>query len=785
MIGRTISHYRVLEKLGAGGMGVVYKAEDTRLGRQVALKFLSEDMLKDPTALERFRREARSASALNHPNICTIYDIGETEGTPFLAMELMEGTTLRERLAEGPLPPEQLIEVAIEFADALAAAHSAGIIHRDLKPANLFLTRLGHLKILDFGLAKVADGNKGDSSRVATAARDLTATETTIGTISYMSPEQARGDALDTRTDLFSFGAVLYERATGARAFDGQTTAMVFDAILHQAAPSIGGNNQALQPIVDKALEKDRELRYQSAADIRADLKRLKHDSAPTVRTAPVAAAKHRVLGIALGAAIVAIIASVGLWQSRRPAPSAPSKQITMAVLPFANLSGNQLHDYLRLAVPDELITILSHSPALAVRPFALTRKYAGDVDPQQTGRTLKVAQIITGDYRDNNGRLSLSVEAIDVEANNVVWRDSIEVAANDLIALRNELSNRIRTGLLPKLGGGPAVVTDVSRPRNDEAYELFMRATALSFDAVPNAEALQMLQRAVDLDPSYAPAWNALGWRHYVTGQYEGGGKDAFTRAETAYTKALSLDPNALLPARGLIVLRAERGDLQGAYQQARALVIRQPNSGDAHFAVSYVLRYAGLNDEAAHECDEALRLDPSSQSFRSCSIVFVARGEFQRIEDFTRFDRNSSWARNMRGHTLVLQGKMAEALREAGDVHDSRGSWDAISAIVNRHPQAEIERAVANHERALMAVEDGEPAFFSGLLYTALGRDDAALRLLRHGVSRNFCFDANSRGTAMVLARLNANPEYQKIRKDAEQCRQRFLDWRARNAP
>jgi serine/threonine protein kinase len=784
MIGRTVSHYRVLERLGAGGMGVVYKAEDTRLGRQVALKFLSEELAKDPASLERFRREARSASALNHPNICTIYEVDEADGAPFLAMELLEGTTLRERLDQGPLAEGQIVEVAIEFADALAAAHAANIIHRDLKPANLFLTRLGHLKILDFGLAKIAPGDKSDSSALATAAKDLTATDTTMGTVSYMSPEQARGEVLDTRTDLFSFGVVLYEMATGSRAFTGTTNATIFDAILHLSPPPLPIRHQALQPVIDKALQKDRELRYQSAADIRADLKRLRHESAPTVQTRRVERRTVPVLGVILGAAIIAIVGSVALWQSRKMAPNAPAKQTTMAVLPFANLSGNQQHDYLSLAVPDELITILSHSPALAVRPFAMTRKFAGDADPQQTGRTLKVAQVVTGDYRENNGRLSLSVEAIDVEANNVVWRDSVEVVGSDLIALRNELSNRIRAGLLPRLGGA-GTISDASRPQNDEAYALFMRAAALNYDPVPNGQALEMLERAVSLDPSYSPAWNALGWRHYNLAQYGSGGNDEFAHAEAAFTKALSLDPNAILSARGLIVLRTERGDLRGAYQQVRKLVVLQPNSGDAHFTLSYVLRYAGLLDEAAHECDEALRLDPASQNFRSCSIVFIQRGESERMEDFTRFDRNSTWARNLRGHLLVMQGKMAEAIREAGDTRDARGSWEAISAIINRRPEAEIDKAIASHERAVMAIEDGEPAYFTALLYASMGFDATALRLLRHAVSKNFCFDASAKGVAPILARLSSNPDYQRIREDAHRCRQGFVDWRATNAP
>ena len=781
MIGRTISHYRVVEKLGAGGMGIVYKAEDTRLGRFVALKFLSDDLLKDPTALERFRREARSASALNHPNICTIYEIDEADGTPFLAMELLEGVTLKERLDHGPLAHEQIVEVATEFADALATAHGAQIIHRDLKPANLFLTRLGHLKILDFGLAKRATEQREDSSRLATVGKDLTASDTTIGTVSYMSPEQARGDALDARTDLFSFGAVVYEMATGNRAFNGSTTALVYDAILHGDPPPMGGNHQALEPIVRKAIEKDRELRYQSAADIRADLKRLKHDSAPsTIRTAAAPRRTNRVLGIAAAIAILGLLGSV-LWRTRSPQQK-NAKLTSVAVLPFTNLTGAPQNDYLRLAVADELITILSHSESLAVRPFAMTRKFTGDLDPQQTGRTLNVANVITGDVRDNGGRLGLSIEVIDVEKNDVVWRDTIDVAGADLIALRNELSNRIRAGFMSKVGA-TMDSSDASRPRNDEAYTLFLQATALNTDPQPNKQALEMLKRATTLDLTYAPAWAAIGWRYYNEAQYGAGGKEALAQSEAAHLKALAIDPNTILSLRGLIVQRTETGDLPGAYQQARAFVSRRPNSGDAHFAVGYVLRYAGLFDDAKRECDAALALDPFNPSFRSCSVVFVNVGEPNRVEDFIRYDRNSEWARNVRGQLLINEGKYAEGLKVYGDAASYRDQSTLVTAVMNHRPQAEIDQAIAKTNAIARGVDDGEPPFFAAQTYAALNLKQPALEMLRLAVQRNYC-GTLAMDTVAVFAPLRGEPEYGQIRKAAEQCRQRFLDWRAKNA-
>jgi TolB-like protein/predicted Ser/Thr protein kinase len=762
MIGRTISHYRVLETLGAGGMGVVYKAEDTRLGRLVALKMLSDVLARDHNALERFQREARAASSLNHPNICTIYEIDEADGHPFMVMEMLEGQTLRDC---GKLDQETLLNVAIEFADALAVAHQAHIVHRDLKPANLFLTKLGHLKILDFGLAKVVTDD--DSS---TAVRDLTASATTVGTIAYMSPEQARGEQIDARTDLFSFGAVLYELATGTRAFSGPSTASIYDAILNREPPPVSG---PFGPIIAKALHKDRELRYQSAADIRADLKRLKGSTAPRSRS--------NAMWIAAAAAVIVVIAALAISRMR-PAAIVPSgRQTTVAVLPFANLGGGHERDYLQLAVPDELITILSHSHALAVRPFAMTRKFTGDVDPQQTGRDLKVANVITGDYRQRGDRIGVSVEAINVEKNDVIWRDSVEVPAEDLIAMRHALSERIRSGLLPSLHVAPQ--SEANTPHDDEAYALYLRATALSTDPVPNKQAIQLLERTVRLDPSYAPGWSLLGHRYYYDSQYSDGGPAAMAKAEADHRKALSLDPDLISSRRGLIVHLTEKGDLPEAYMQARALVAQRPDSGDAHFSMSYVFRYAGLLDESARECDTARSMDPTNPSFRSCSLVFLWIGDGSHALDFARLDGSSNWVQNFRGQAFIHQGKLADAVQQTGGLSDDP-AWQVAALTLKHAPQAEIDRAAAAARATTAALSDGEPSFWLAEGFALCGRQHDALDVLRAAVDKGACsYPALDRGRAFDAVR--NTPEFQQIRTAAIQCQQRFVQWRAQNAP
>jgi serine/threonine protein kinase len=779
MIGRTLSHYRVIERLGAGGMGVVYKAEDTRLGRLVAIKLLSDELLRDRTAMERFQREARAASALNHPNICTIHEVDEVDGTPFLVMELLEGETLRECLDRGPLAADKLFDAAIELADALAAAHEARIIHRDLKPANLFMTKLGHVKILDFGLAKVLS-ERSDLSDNATQARDLTATETTVGTIAYMSPEQARGETLDARTDLFSLGAVLYELATGTRPFGAPTTALTFDRILHHEPPAPA---TTLAPVIMRALQKDRELRYQTAADIRADLRRLKHDSdAPTVAIAP--ANPKRRLALVIGVALLAALAAIAVALLPRTGGTAPRAAptpgpTTVAVLPFANLSGTPDRDYLRLALPDELITILSYNRSLAVRPFALSRRFTGDIDPQQTGRTLSVTDVITGHFRDAGGRIDITLEAIDVEKNNVLWRDSVNVATEDLLVLREQLSNRIRGGLLPLLSaaGDPR---GPNRPRNDEAYALYLRAAAMSNDMAPNREALAMLERAVALDPSYAPAWVALSARAYYDEAYGEGGAAAQHRAEEAATRALQIDPDLIEASRRLSLMRAEQGDVQGAFRQASELLRRRPESADAHFILSYVLRYAGLLSESAKECESARLLDPRNSGLRSCAIPFLFLGDLSRAREFMQLDRGSEWASAFESYLLLRSEDRTEILRRGNhEGANQRLWWPLFEARMNHRPEEEVARLAGETKRQILQIRDSETPYFAAEVLAFCRQDRDALDLLSASVERGYC-GVPAMNLDPAFAHLRGTPEFQRIRQAGMDCQTRFIHFR-----
>ncbi|MGB8988485.1 MAG: protein kinase, partial [Candidatus Sulfotelmatobacter sp.] len=662
MIGQTVSHYRILGKLGGGGMGVVYEAEDLKLGRHVALKFIPENLTGDPKSLERFEREARAASLLNHPNICTIHGIEDNNGHPFIVMEKLEGESLKQCISGHALGTEKLLDISIQVADALAASHAKGIVHRDIKPANIFLTPDGQVKVLDFGLAKLVH-NVGTDSDGGANDNSLTAVGVIPGTAVYMSPEQARSEDIDFRSDLFSFGVVMYEMSTGKKPFTGKNSLMTLDAVLHDKPVPPGELNPKvpveLEGIIGKAMEKDRKDRYQSATQMKADLQQLKRENESgqvrsglqTVRLRVASKTFGRpgsrwVFWLLLGslAMLVTVLAAVGAyWWKHREVASAEERN-AIAVLPLQNMNGDVSVDYLRFALADELTSVLSYSRSLEVRPSSVTRKYVEpDLDPHKVGLQLRVGRLLMGHFMRQGERLTVTLEAIDVPNDRLLWQGSATASVNDLISLQSQLSTQLQQGLLPALGVAAGTLSTASRPQSQEAYDLYLHSLALPHDPGPNKDAVAVLEHVVGEDPNYAPAWEALGQRYYFDSLYGGGGEAMFQRSNAAYERALSLDPNLVEAASNLIVNRVDRGELGRAYDAATDLVRRRPQSADAHFALSYVLRYAGMQEKATQECNTARSLDPGNFTFRSCAWAFMALGQTDRAMDFVHLDAGS----------------------------------------------------------------------------------------------------------------------------------------------
>src|SRR5437588_5656072 len=776
MLGATLDNYRILEKLGAGGQGEVYKAVDTRLGRSVVIKVLPPDLTVKEANLKRFDREARLASALDHPNICTIFDLGEAQGSHYIAMQYVEGRNVRQLVNGRPLELDSALRIAIQVADALTAAHARGIIHRDIKSGNVMVTDSGQVKVLDFGLAKLLDEEEAQAAGIHRT--ELTEVGVPYGTATYAAPEQARGDRVDSRADVFSTGVLLYEMLTGTWPFRGKTTIDVRHAVIYDQAKPLaearpGATPARLQQILDKAMAKEPRDRYQKISELRDELKKvLQQVSSGAQFEVATAPARHlsgsspvsramrwlkRMKGVEVHTSAPQLTSKPAVTES----PDASFTTVTdrekksLAVLPFKNLNNDPASSFYEFSLADAVITELARIRSLIVRPSSVMSKYQGQVaDPSDVGRELNVDAVLSAGFIHVGERFRVNAQLLDVRSSEIIWGDRIDASADDVIAVQDEITQRIVDGLRLELS--PDEQAGLAQPAtvNAEAYEEFLRGrdrfARSIFRTVAAADcdaAINHFNRAIELDPKFGLAHDGLGACH-VNRVFKGlGGVEDFEKAETAFNKALAIDP-AIIEARMLMVfVLLWRGQKQKARDEVARMRRQSPNEAVVYFVKATLHRLDGEYERALRSYDRLVHLDPAAfvvvSYNRALIFLYEGRNEdaMRELDRAASVEPNNPLLRSVRALTMFYRGETdaaADLLREVlarnPNLHGVRPS---LALCLSKQGNREAALAELNEDVKRTASVDADIAYAVASIYALEDKRDEAFEWLQRSVA------------------------------------------------
>jgi len=756
--GVHFSRYEVVSALGAGGMGEVYLVYDSQLRRNVALKLLAPELTQDERGVRRFEQEALAASALNHPNILTVHEFAEVEGTYYLASEFVEGETLRQRVRRGKSGVAEVTEIAIQIASALEAAHARGIVHRDIKPDNVIVRNDGIVKVLDFGIAKLnAAGDASGTGSVLLTILSTGRTRAVPGTVRYMSPEQARGQDVDGRSDLFSLGVVMYELLTGQTAFQGETANDVIAEILKgEPAPlrsAAAGVPAQLEAIVLRAMRKCREERYPSSAAMLRELKEFRREyefrrlrKHPDQRFSILRSASSKFLLGLLALAVGATLIATPIWRRHSATPPNVSALRTLAVLPFRNLQPDPRTDFLGFSLADAVITKLGYVKALTVRPSSSIDQYRNQmVDPQKVAADLKVDTLLTGTFLTEGNDLRITTQLIDVKANKILWQDTIDQKYDRLLTVQDTVSQQLLNGLEVSLSPAEERQFYSGHAVNAVAYEYYLRGVDL-YSLNDFRAAIEMLEKGTHIDPNYAPLWAHLGRAYTTNASLEFGGRDEYLKAQAAYEKALAIDPSSIEVRVYMGNLLTDTGHVEQAVPLLRGVLKDDPAHAEAQWELGYAYRFGGMLQESAAEAEKARQNNPSVKINSSAMNAYLYLGEFEKFLE-TLPSNDSVYVLFYHGFGEYYLGQQMEAAHDFDRAYDMNPALlpvdigKALSYEIAGNSAKGIRRLHATEDRILKSgVSDAECLYKVAQAYAVLGDKSSALRMFQSTVEGGF---------------------------------------------